>query len=377
MVKVINAILLATVVAGPSLALANSHHHDGINSREISAAEAEIFSRAIETEFTAVFGREFEGIENLSAREIEELSERSPIFGKIFRGAKRVVGGLFGRDIETFDELTEREIEELSERSPIFGKIFRGAKRVVGGLFGRELEEDLELSGRSPIFGKIFRGAKRVVGGLFGREIEDELQEFSARDIEVLNELTERELEDLYERSPIFGKIFRGVKKVAGGLFGRDVEGELTQREIEELIEREPIFGKIFGGAKRLLFGREFDDLSEREIEELSERSPIFGKIFRGVKKVAGGLFGRDEDLGDFTEREVGELYERSPEFRKVVRDISDDLLESREPLFFLPALARVAASAIGGRKKKRDLEDVDDVLYSRAYVGTVLDELD
>ncbi|KAF6744597.1 hypothetical protein DFP72DRAFT_928485, partial [Ephemerocybe angulata] len=342
MVKVINAILLATVVAGPSLALANSHHPDGINSAP---------------EFTAVFGREFEGIENLSAREIEELSERSPIFGKIFRGAKRVVGGLFGRDIETFDELTEREIEELSERSPIFGKIFRGAKRVVGGLFGRELEEDLELSGRSPIFGKIFRGAKRVVGGLFGREIEDELQEFSARDIEVLNELTERELEDLYERSPIFGKIFRGVKKVAVVFSGGTLKASSLNARLKSSSSASLSLARYLEAPNASLRTR-FDDLSEREIEELSERSPIFGKIFRGVKKVAGGLFGRDEDLGDFTEREVGELYERSPEFRKVVRDISDDLLESREPLFFLPALARVAASAIGGRKKKRDLED-------------------
>jgi hypothetical protein len=50
------------------------------------------------------------------------------------------------RDFDSSDPLSQREIaeavEELFQRDPsFFSKIFRGVKKVAGGLLGREIDE--------------------------------------------------------------------------------------------------------------------------------------------------------------------------------------------------------------------------------------------
>ncbi|TEB19116.1 hypothetical protein FA13DRAFT_1719136 [Coprinellus micaceus] len=470
MVKFTQAVLVAALIAGPALALAEE-----VSSRDVNPAEAETALSAREVAALYERGRRQGGgsrggrtpgkrrggrgakgrrgkkrrggrgkkelqaaageaagagaeaaagaaAETLTARqvlaavepefeerEVAELLERSPIFRKIFRGVKRVGGALLGRDIGDIDDLATRDLVELDVRAPIFGKIFRGAKRVVGGLFGRELQaEDAggitareveELYEREPIFGKIFRGVKRVGGAIFGREIDihgfaqmaergfDDLDELSTRqfgaeaDAESLSarevlaavepEFEAREVAELLERSPIFRKIFRGVKRVGGALLGRDIEDieDLSTRDFVELDVRAPIFGKIFRGAKRVvggLFGRElegeeFGEITARDIEELYEREPIFRKIFRGIKRVGGGLLGRDIDTQEFAQVAERGFDDFSDEI--YARDMNIDELEARDPLFWLAAkaLSKVV-------RRKRSLEDLDDYLEARYF---------
>lgn len=380
----------------------------------------------------ALLGRDIEDLDDLDARDLVELDVRAPIFGKIFRGAKRIVGGLFGRDVEEdLGDITARDIVELYEREPIFGKIFRGIKKVGGAIFGRDLDiaefaelaergfpkldelttRDLsyELYGRGRRSGK-GRGGKgrrgrgrkgkgrkglQAAGGAGAEASAGAAAEpVEARAIlaAVEPEFEEREVEELLERSPIFRKIFRGVKRIGGALLGRDIEDvdELSARDLVELDVRAPIFGKIFRGAKRIvggLFGRDeegedFGDITARDIIELYEREPIFDKIFRGVKKVGGAIFGRDIDIEEFaqiverdfhqldelTTRELSdEIYERGRRSGRPNRDKFNngnsmffrnvdpiDDLEAREPLFWydkdlLPVtIVHILISSIG-----------------------------
>ncbi|CAA7264261.1 unnamed protein product [Cyclocybe aegerita] len=316
---------------------------------------------------------------------LEVLAAREPIFGKILRVAKKVAGGaaqvaagaLSGRDFEAEVEFTARDIEmleELAEREPIFGKAFRAIKKVAGGaaqvaagaLAGRDVEEFQEFTTRararrpqapargrstlSRVASKLTnpdtlnsvaqlssnavylhqahqanKFAKQEAAAMSATPSTTEATQYTAREFEEEFGLTAREmdtLEELVLREPIFGKVLRVAKKVAGGavqvaagaLSGReydDVE-EFTARELEimdELEARDPFLGKIFRKVKGFFKGksaaaaaaepaaeeqqpaaREYDDFEEftvRDLElmdELEARNPFLGKIFRKVK---------------------------------------------------------------------------------------------
>ncbi|KAJ3515973.1 hypothetical protein NMY22_g14316 [Coprinellus aureogranulatus] len=133
---------------------------------------------------------------------------------------------------------------------------------------------------------------------------------------EEVGEITAREILELYEREPIFGKIFRGIKKVGGAIFGR----ELNVDELAELAERD------------------FEDL-----EEIYERGRRSGRPNQNKFNNGNSMF-----------------------FRSV--DPIDDL-EAREPLFWLAAKAiGKVAGKVAGHKHKRSLEDLEDYLEARDF---------
>jgi hypothetical protein len=281
MVKFMNAVIVAAIVATPALALATQEQPTELVSREPEPRGRGFGPfggrrRRFRNPSPELSERDLEDLDELSTRNLEELEElatREP-FGR-GRGFGRS-GGRRPRFRNPSPELSERDFEDLNE------------------LDTRELEDLEELAARDPRFGSFFKKVAkvggRVAGSLFFRDLEDldeldarrleELEELAAR--EDLNELDARELEDLQQRFWFVGKIAaRVARKAAGKFFGRDLEdlNELDARELEDL-------------------------------EDLAARDPRFGSFFKKVAKVggrvAGSLFFRDlEDDSDLTAREM------------------------------------------------------------------------
>jgi len=310
MVQISTRVLVAALAAAPALAIPLSQSiESGVVARDVNSAEldarAPIFGKIFKG-VKSIFGfrrdvdevdardfeddlfeaREFDEFTDLELREfdelVSELDARSPIFGKIFKGVKSIFGfrrafdELDVRDLEDVTDLELREFDELvsdlEARSPIFGKIFKGVKSIFG--FRRDYEDEIdarefdeavaELEARAPIFGKIFKGVKSIFG--FRRDLD----EVDARDVEddfleareLADQLTDLELREFDEfvseleaRSPIFGKIFKGVKSIFG--FRReylDSEFEARDYDIEEIDARDYF---------------DFEDFEAREIDEL------------------------------------------------------------------------------------------------------------
>jgi len=147
----------------------------------------------------------------------------------------------------------------LAERS-IDGEYIEARSEEWEPLYIRDVNE-VELADRS-FFGKVFGGVKKVAGGLLGfrdessavvARAEDEL--LFTREYE-FDSLYEREFEDasLEERS-FFGKIFGGIKKVAkvgSGMLGFRSEEGVAARSVDGAVESRSFFGKIFGGIKKV-----------------------------------------------------------------------------------------------------------------------------
>ncbi|CAH0055961.1 unnamed protein product [Clonostachys solani] len=199
---------------------------------------------------------------------------------------------------------------------------------------------DSDLDVRDPFLGRIIGS---VFGGRKGR-----------RDLE---ELTERDLDELETRDPFLGRI---IGSVFGGRRGRRDLEELSERDIDQLEERSPrsrgsglarhaisTAGKV-GVAWANNQRRDLEELSERDLDELEERDlddldletrdPFLGRI---IGSVFGGRRGR-RDLEELSERDIDELEERDLD------------LEARDPF-----LGRIIGSVFGGRRGRRDLEEL------------------
>jgi hypothetical protein len=275
MVKLYNTLFFIALAAGPALTLAKEHTHAHAHTPAHTHSHTHSHTHAVES-------RDVQS-------QFADLTERSPIFRKLFRMGRRLIG----RDLDSSD-LTERSVDLGEDES----------------ILARELEELEELSTRSPIFRKLFRMGRRLIGrDLDGSELTERSVDLGEDESILAREL--EELEELSTRSPIFRKLFRMGRR----LIGRDLDGsELTERDLADIED---------------LRQRAVEELSERDFEELAQRSPgIFGKIFGGVRRI----FGRDglEDFEDLTERDLEELFGREEDLEDLYsRDLElEDILE-------------------------------------------------
>jgi len=213
--------------------------------------------------------RDLEDMDELSARDLEDLEDlatREPLSrsdrwrAKRFRSAstagrsrrRRSPSPLAERDFEDLDELDARELEELEERFWFLKNVAKkAARKVAGSLFGRDLDDLEELAIREPNFFKKFvRKAGSVAKSLFfAREFEDDT--------------------DLSAREPLFRSrklksVLRGAASLATSFFGREIQDldELSTREFEEFEER------CFAAAAKRLSSKAQPELSARSVEE-------------------------------------------------------------------------------------------------------------
>ncbi|CAA7258474.1 unnamed protein product [Cyclocybe aegerita] len=143
MVQITSSILLVALLAAPSFAAPISGDYEDLSAREPQRLRAAL-SRVGKL-FTSNRVAAAAGVASAAGVIAEELATREPIFGKIFRGVKKVAGTA----LNVAGSLTQRELDqlnELAEREPIFGKIlFKAARKVAGvaagALSGRELDE--------------------------------------------------------------------------------------------------------------------------------------------------------------------------------------------------------------------------------------------
>jgi len=195
-----------------------------------------------------------------------------------------------GQDFQIREaDITARDVEyldDLAARDPSFGSFFRKVKnffkpsridKAVNTV--KEAEKLASMLKRDDSLDFFQRGFD-----------QDDVEEFTARDLE--------ELEELAARDPKFGSFFRKIKhfanfsnlkKVASvaGLALREDDGEeLTARDfedLEELATRDPSFGSFFRKVKHFvnfnnikkaasvatLVVREVDEVFERDLSDL------------------------------------------------------------------------------------------------------------
>ncbi|KAJ3488088.1 hypothetical protein NLI96_g3069 [Meripilus lineatus] len=184
---------------------------------------------------------------------------RFQLFTILAIAAASVPQAAFGLPIDSSVDLYVRDNDVILAREPIFGKIFKVGKKLLG--FKRGELEDL--------------ASRDFEDDLFAREFEDDIL---ARDFEDM--LYSREENELLARDPLFGKIFKVGKKLLGfkrdeleardfegDVYARDFDDMLYSREENELLARDPLFGKIFKVGKKLL-GFKRDELEAREFED-------------------------------------------------------------------------------------------------------------
>jgi ribosomal protein L30/L7E len=212
---------------------------------DLSERDLEDLDELLEREFddeVDVFDRDLANVD------FEDLAARYPSFGSIFRKIRKIASpknlGTAAK-IASFvvreeDLLTEREfaqLEELAEREPSFGSFFRKVKHAVGKVVN------------PTNIGRVAKVASYVI-----REDGEDVVE---------RDLTTVDFEDLAARHPSFGSIFRKIRKIASpknlgtaakiASFVVREEDLLTEREfaqLEELAEREPSFGSLFRKVK-------------------------------------------------------------------------------------------------------------------------------
>ncbi|KAF8155502.1 hypothetical protein B0H34DRAFT_808599 [Crassisporium funariophilum] len=138
MVKIASSLVVAALIAAPAFA----SYEWGLETRDIS--DHELFGRELSANEATLYARELEELfaripEDVSAREMQELVERSKIgdkfkhfFQKVWHGIKKVASIVLRReneeefiardynelDTRDFDELFERYIQEIEERVP-------------------------------------------------------------------------------------------------------------------------------------------------------------------------------------------------------------------------------------------------------------------
>ncbi|VUC29754.1 unnamed protein product [Clonostachys rosea] len=195
-------------------------------------------------------------------------------------------------------------------------------------------ESDLDV--RDPFIGRLIGS---VFGGRKGRRN--------------LEELTERDLDELKIRDPFIGRL---IGSVFGGRRGRRDLEELSERDLE--LEERSTRNRGSGLARHAIstagrvgvafannMRRDLEEFDERDLDDLEERDdgletrdPFIGRL---VGSIFGGRRGR-RDLGELDERDIDELEERDYE------------LETRDPF-----IGRLIGSVFGGRKGRRDLEEL------------------
>ncbi|KAF9528363.1 hypothetical protein CPB83DRAFT_854480 [Crepidotus variabilis] len=267
----------------------------------------------------------------------------------------------------------------------------------VQNIDARSNELDTREPNPEPRFniGGIFKAAKKIahnpgvrkaasVASWFIRE--DGTSVLSARDLADLDDISERDLEELAARDPRFGsflKKFRGIAGKIGKVAGpaARIASNFIREEDDDLFAREDLLDLL--------------DISERdfdELEELAARDPKFrfGKIFKKIKGVVGKVakfagpaakmasnFIREEDVAvyaredvsdflDLSERELDEMEElaaRDPKFGKFFKKIKG--FAGKVGRFAGPA-ANMASNFIR--------EEYDDEVFSREEMADMLD---
>jgi len=278
----------------------------------------------------------------LTERDVQDLADlqaRDPKFrfGNFLKKAvgtgARIASGLLLRDVDDDLELDARDLEFLAE------------------LDERDLLDLEELAAREPFrFGNIIKKVggiarkaagvagtvSRVAGGLGLREFEDDVEELTTRDLEFLDEISERDFEELATREPFrLGNIIKkvgGIARKAAGVAGTvsRVAGGLGLREID---------------TRDIQF---LEELDERELQELATREPFrLGNI---IKKV-GGIARKAAGVAGTVSRVASGLG---------LRELDDDEFEARE---------FIDIDALLERDLDLDLEDLE----ARFKFGNIL----
>jgi len=222
--------------------------------------------------------------------DIDELVARDPSFGSIFRKIKKIarpamsIASLAIRDDAYERDLEDIDIDELIARDPSFGSIFRKIKKIarpamsIASLAIRDDEYERALEGidideliaRDPSLGSIFKKVKNFFSKQNVRKVDNAIHRVEG---------TAQKVEGAARKVDKITHMF--LREEGTDLSERDIE------DLEELSERGPSDDEEF-------YGREFDDMAEEltnreisQLQELAERDPsFFGKIWKKVRKV-------------------------------------------------------------------------------------------
>jgi hypothetical protein len=386
---VASSVLVALLLAAPSLAVPLARSSEPLSARDAAAIEEIVDLAARDPKFR--FGRIFGKITHA--------------VGSIAKVAAPIASNFIREDVEP--EFTARDLaildsyRDLAARDPSFGSFFHRIQNTVNNV-------------RHTV-SSVAKGAIPIINQ-FTREVPD--LELTERDFAYFDELAARDPNFWHSFKSVVGKVAKIAKpaaRIAAGILIRDdgMESvlELSERDLEELDDlaaRDPKFrfGRIFGKITHAVgsiakvaapiasnFIREDGDeaLSARDLEEFVEiaaRDPkfrfgrVFGKITHAVSSIAkvaapiASNFIREEDMEDFAAREefsdVLELSERDLE--------ALEELAARDPNFFHSLkhiVSRVSkvARPIAGIASNFIREDAEfDEVLAREYDLAALD---
>ncbi|TFK24364.1 hypothetical protein FA15DRAFT_741830 [Coprinopsis marcescibilis] len=194
--------------------------------------------------------------------------------------------------------IQQREVEvenrqaELVERSPMWGVLLRGLQPTINGMFKQALGRKRDLS-------------------------DTGLDDVFERDLRVEDMERRGTLEaELYERSPMWGVLLRGLQPTVNGMFKQALgrKRDLSDAGLDDVFERD----------------LQAEDMETRELDaEIFERSPMWGVLLRGLQPTVNGMFkqalGRKRDLSDAG---LDDIFERELEAEIYAREMLEYLNE-------------------------------------------------